>query len=128
MAPDDVGHDPGSAPRGGRDRGIERDRPGVGQGARGPTETDFFDRADMTDTKLGQAKKDDPAYVAHDGYEAFVAGKDHVVAASVVNRLQTAGATALPDRVVAAAHARTSEPGSGSDSDSPDPDRRGEAS
>ena len=30
----------------------------------GATETDFFERADMLNTKVGQAKKDDPADVA----------------------------------------------------------------
>ena len=30
----------------------------------GATETEFFERADMLDTKVGQAKKDDPADVA----------------------------------------------------------------
>ena len=32
----------------------------------GPTDTEFFARADMLDTKVGQAKKDDPAEVARD--------------------------------------------------------------
>jgi short-subunit dehydrogenase len=30
----------------------------------GATETDFFERADMLDTKVGSAKKDDSAMVA----------------------------------------------------------------
>ena len=33
----------------------------------GATETDFFERADMLDTKVGQGKKDDPADVARVG-------------------------------------------------------------
>jgi len=36
----------------------------------GPTETEFFERADMTDTKLGAGEKDDAADVARDGFEA----------------------------------------------------------
>ena len=34
----------------------------------GPVETDFFHRADMDDTSVGQGKKDDPAKVAKDGW------------------------------------------------------------
>src|SRR3712207_9393310 len=36
----------------------------------GPTDTEFFDRAELTDTKLGASdRKDDPAQVARQGYE-----------------------------------------------------------
>jgi short-subunit dehydrogenase len=79
----------------------------------GPTDTEFFARADMEDTKLGQAQKDDPADVARDGIEALLAGKDHVVAGSAKNRLQTAAATLLPDTAVAKLHGAMAEPGSG---------------
>jgi short-subunit dehydrogenase len=81
----------------------------------GPTDTEFFERAGMEDTKLGQTKKDDPAEVARDGFDALMAGKDHVVAGSPKNRLQTAAAKVLPDKVAAAAHAPMSKPGSGDD-------------
>jgi uncharacterized protein len=53
----------------------------------GATDTDFFERAHMIDTKVGQAKKDDPADVARDGYNAVMDGKDHVVAGSLMNRV-----------------------------------------
>jgi short-subunit dehydrogenase len=79
----------------------------------GPTETNFFTRAGMEDTKLGQAKKDDPAEVAREGYEALMAGKDHVVAGSFKNRAQVAAARLLPDPLVASMHASMSRPGSG---------------
>jgi short-subunit dehydrogenase len=36
----------------------------------GATETEFFERADMIDTKVGQSKKDDPADVARTGIDA----------------------------------------------------------
>ena len=42
----------------------------------GPTETDFFHRAEMDDTNVGVSKKDDPADVAKDGFAALMAGKD----------------------------------------------------
>jgi short-subunit dehydrogenase len=40
----------------------------------GATETEFFERADMLDTKVGQSKKDDPADVAKVGYDAMMRG------------------------------------------------------
>jgi uncharacterized protein len=79
----------------------------------GPTDTEFFERAGMQDTKIGSGPKDDPAEVAREGIEAMLAGKDHVVAGSAKNRLQTAAAKVLPDKVSAKAHAKNSEPGSG---------------
>ena len=41
----------------------------------GPTETEFFERADMLDTKVGAGEKDDPADVARDGFEALMDGQ-----------------------------------------------------
>jgi short-subunit dehydrogenase len=78
----------------------------------GATETDFFHRAGADDTKLGASEKDDPAEVAKEGFEALMAGKDHVVAGSFKNKMQAAAGYALPDPVVASAHAKMSEPGS----------------
>ena len=52
----------------------------------GPTETNFFHRADMDDTKVGISPKDDPAQVARQGFEALMAGKDHVIAGSAKNK------------------------------------------
>jgi short-subunit dehydrogenase len=80
----------------------------------GPTDTNFFDRAGLQDTKLGQAKKDDPAAVAKDGFEALMAGKDKVVAGSAKNKAQAAAARVLPDETKAALHRKQSEPGSAS--------------
>jgi len=54
----------------------------------GPTDTNFFRRADMEDTKVGAGKKDDPADVARQGFEAMMSGKDHVVAGSMKNKVQ----------------------------------------
>jgi uncharacterized protein len=78
----------------------------------GATETNFFHRAGADDTKLGASEKDDPAEVAKEGYEAMMAGKDHVVAGAFKNKLQAAAGYALPDPLVAAAHASMAEPGS----------------
>ncbi|UNT00269.1 SDR family NAD(P)-dependent oxidoreductase [Streptomyces tubbatahanensis] len=79
----------------------------------GPTETEFFERADMLDTKVGQSEKDDPVTVARQGYEALLAGKDKVVTGSLKTRAQAAAGTALPDSAKAQAHRRMAEPGSG---------------
>ena len=78
----------------------------------GATETNFFHRAGGDDTKLGASEKDDPAEVAKEGFEALMAGKDHVVAGSFKNKLQAAAGYTLPDPFVASAHAKMAEPGS----------------
>jgi uncharacterized protein len=78
----------------------------------GATETNFFHRAGADDTKLGASEKDDPAEVAKEGFEALMAGKDHVIAGSLKNKLQAAAGYTLPDPLVARAHAAMSEPGS----------------
>ncbi|MBV9742144.1 MAG: SDR family NAD(P)-dependent oxidoreductase [Acidobacteriia bacterium] len=78
----------------------------------GATETEFFERAGMQDTKLGTSEKDDPAEVAKDGFEALMAGKDHVVAGSFKNKIQAAAGHTLPDPTVAEMHRKQSEPGS----------------
>jgi uncharacterized protein len=78
----------------------------------GATETNFFRRAGMEDTKVGAGKKDDPAEVAKQGFEALMAGKDHIVAGSMKNRIQDAAAQVMPEPAKAAAHRKLSEPGS----------------
>jgi short-subunit dehydrogenase len=76
----------------------------------GPTDTEFFERAGLEDTPIGSAPKDDPAEVAKDGFEALMAGKDHVVAGSAKNKLQTASGKLLPEPAKAAVHARMTRP------------------
>jgi uncharacterized protein len=75
----------------------------------GPTETEFFHRAGMDDTPVGQSAKDDPAMVAQKGFDALMAGKDKVVTGAM-NKLQTAAMNVLPDAALAALHRRQSEP------------------
>jgi uncharacterized protein len=79
----------------------------------GPTETNFFARAGMEDTKLGRMKKDDPREVARDGFKALMAGKDHVVAGSKKNKLQVAAAQVMADKAIARIQAPMVKPGSG---------------
>jgi uncharacterized protein len=78
----------------------------------GPTETEFFERADMLDTKVGAGDKDDPADVARDGFEALMNGDERAVSASLTTRLQGKGSRLLPDSAKAAMHRRMAEPGS----------------
>jgi short-subunit dehydrogenase len=80
----------------------------------GPTETEFFRRADMEDTKVGQSDKDDPATVARQGVDALLAGKPRVTGGGLMTRLQDLGSKVMPDRVKAAMHRSMAAPGSGS--------------
>lgn len=76
----------------------------------GPTDTDFFERADMQDTKVGRDDdKADPAKVAKDGYDAMMKGEAGIVS-GFMNKVQTMFADLLPDTVVAQMHRRMAEP------------------
>jgi uncharacterized protein len=76
----------------------------------GPTDTEFFERAGMEDTKVAEAGKDDPAKVAAQGFEALMAGKDHVIAGSPKNKAQVAGAKLLPETARAGLQAAQVKP------------------
>lgn len=78
----------------------------------GPTETNFFHQAGMDDTKVGQSKKDDPAEVAKQGFEALMAGKDHVIAGSLMTKAQGRMAKIMPDTATAQMHRGMAEPDS----------------
>jgi short-subunit dehydrogenase len=78
----------------------------------GPTDTNFFARAGMLDTKAGQAKKDSPEKVAQDGYDALMHGKDHVVAGSLMNQIQALMARFISEPQAAKTHAKQTKPGS----------------
>jgi short-subunit dehydrogenase len=76
----------------------------------GATETEFFRRADMMDTKVGTDEKADPAKVAKDGFDAMMAGEDRVVS-GFMNKMQAAAANILPDETLAGIHAGMAKPG-----------------
>ncbi len=79
----------------------------------GVTDTEFFERADMMDTKVGQEEnKADPAEVARIGFKAMMDGEGDVVA-GWKNKLQSAVATVTPSSVLAEQHRKMAEPGSG---------------
>ena len=77
----------------------------------GATETEFFARADMLDTKVGAGKKEDPADVAKVGFKAMMKGEDDVVA-GLKNKLQATVANVTPATVLAEMHRHQAEPGS----------------
>src|SRR5215213_4455554 len=77
----------------------------------GATETEFFERADMLDTKVGTQKKQDPAEVAKAGFDAMMDGKGDVVT-GWQNKLRSAIANILPAGMVAEQHRGMAEPGS----------------
>jgi short-subunit dehydrogenase len=78
----------------------------------GATDTHFFERADLTDTKVGTAKKADPADVARAGFEAMMDGDSDVVA-GWKNKLQAILANVTPAEMLAQQHRKMAEPGSG---------------
>lgn len=77
----------------------------------GPTDTKFFERADMLDTAVGQQKKDDPAMVARTGFEALMRGEADVVS-GWKNKLQSVLANVTPAGFLAEQHRKMAEPGS----------------
>jgi short-subunit dehydrogenase len=78
----------------------------------GATETEFFERAGMEDTKIGQSKKDDPLDVAKAGFEAMMNGEGDVVS-GFKNKVMSTVASVTPSGVLAEQHRKKAEPGSG---------------
>jgi len=76
----------------------------------GATETEFFRRADMMDTAVGTAEKDDPAEVANNGFDAMIKGEGDVVS-GFKNKVQSAAANVTPAGVLASQHRKKAEPG-----------------
>lgn len=78
----------------------------------GATETRFFERADLLDTKVGTMKKDDPAMVAKQGFQAMEAGKPGIVT-GWKNKLQVAASHVTPTPLLAEMHRKQAAPGTG---------------
>jgi short-subunit dehydrogenase len=78
----------------------------------GPTETEFFRHGDLEDTKFGTMKKDDPAKVARQGFDAMMDGRGDVVT-GWSNKMQAMLAEITPAGVAAQMHRKVAEPGSG---------------
>ena len=79
----------------------------------GPTETEFFKRADMMDTSVGTAKKDDAAMVAETGWEAMMDDTGSIVA-GWKNKIQAAMSHYTPTPVLAKMHEGMAKPGTAS--------------
>ena len=78
----------------------------------GVTDTDFFERADLMDTRLGtDDRKMDPAEVARIGVKAMMQGEGDVIA-GFRNKLKVAMASVIPAGVLAEQHRKLAEPGS----------------
>jgi short-subunit dehydrogenase len=76
----------------------------------GPTDTQFFERADMEATPVGSSdSKDDPAMVARQGYEAMQKGASGVTT-GFMNKVQATFAGLIPDSLLAEMHRRMAEP------------------
>ena len=78
----------------------------------GVTDTDFFERADMLDTKYATQEKADPADVAKTGFDAMEKG-DAAVVAGLSNKLRVALANVMPNTLLAEQHRKTAAPGTG---------------
>jgi short-subunit dehydrogenase len=76
----------------------------------GATDTQFFERADLMDTKVGTDKKDAPADVAKEGFDAMQKG-DAAVVAGWKNKIQAWLTNIVPDETLAEQHRKTAEPG-----------------
>lgn len=76
----------------------------------GATETAFFARAGLLDTRVGQSKKDDAGEVAEIGFRALMNGDSDVVS-GWHNKVQTALANITPATILAEQHRRFAEPG-----------------
>ncbi len=75
----------------------------------GATDTHFFERAGMIDTRIGQGKKDYPAHVAMIGFEAMMQGRGDVIPGAM-NKVDAALAHITPSSVLAESHRRGAEP------------------
>ena len=81
----------------------------------GATDTHFVERAGLEDTKVGAGSKADPETVARQGFEALMAGDDHVVGGGLKPKLMSAVANVVPESVKAEQHRKMAEPGSDDD-------------
>jgi short-subunit dehydrogenase len=77
----------------------------------GATETEFFERAEMLDTKVGAGKKQAASEVAEAGFQAMIKGDGDVVT-GWNNKLRAAISHVVPSSVLAEQHKKMASPGS----------------
>jgi short-subunit dehydrogenase len=75
----------------------------------GATDTDFFNKADMLESKILDTKLSDPAQVAKDGYDALMSGDDKIVS-GFKNKVMVASSNVMPEQAVAAQMDKMQEP------------------
>jgi short-subunit dehydrogenase len=84
----------------------------------GPTDTEFFERAGMQDTRVGATEhKDDPDEVAKQGFDALMAGEHKVVAGSLKNKMMVGAGRLMPEPAKAEMQRKQTEPGHGAGDD-----------
>ncbi|HEX8334979.1 MAG TPA: oxidoreductase, partial [Segetibacter sp.] len=66
----------------------------------GATDTDFFNKADMQDSKILDSGLSDPAKVAKDGYKALMSGDDKVIS-GFKNKAMVGMSNVMPESMVA---------------------------
>ena len=66
----------------------------------GATDTDFFNKADMLNSKILDTTLSDPAKVARDGYQALMQGDDKVVS-GLKNKVMVGMSNIMPETMVA---------------------------
>ena len=76
----------------------------------GPTDTDFFNRANMENTPAGQSAKDDPAEVAAQAIDALMSDRHAALTGSFKTRVQGQVAKWLSDPARAAVHRKQTQP------------------
>lgn len=79
----------------------------------GPTETEFFERADMEDTKVGSSEKDEVGRGGTAGLRGAYDRQGRGRRGLVQKQVQVAASRLMPDAAKAAMHRRMAEPGSG---------------
>lgn len=75
----------------------------------GATDTDFFNKADMQDSKILDTKLSKPEEVAKDGYQALMSGDDKITS-GLKNKVQVAMANVLPDSMASETMGKQQEP------------------
>lgn len=78
----------------------------------GPTDTDFFNRADLGDTKVGTEgkKTSEPYDVAKQAYKALMDGEEHLYSASMKTKIQGSMLGVVPEGLMAKMHEKQTEP------------------
>lgn len=78
----------------------------------GPTDTEFFRRADMEDTKFATGSKMSAAEVARAGFEAMLRGEADIVT-GLSNKMRAAMSHVVPETVLAKQSRAQAAPGTG---------------